>query len=63
MRPATLTASVLLGIVSLLQLLRVIAGVRVTVGDTTIPMWPSAVAFLVAGGLAILLWRDARRRL
>jgi hypothetical protein len=60
MKPATLTASVLLGAVSLLQLLRVVTGTQVTVADHVLPMWPSGVAFLVAGALALLLWRDAR---
>ena len=60
MKPATLTASILLAVVSLLQLLRLVLGIQVTVAGNVVPMWPSGVAFLVAGALAILLWRDAR---
>jgi hypothetical protein len=62
MKPATHTATVLLAVVSLAHLLRVMFGVRVTVADTVIPMWVSGVAFVAAGGVALMLWRGARRR-
>ncbi len=55
-------ATVLLAVVSLAHLLRVIFGVQVTVADRFIPMWVSEVAFVVAGGMALMLWRSARRR-
>ena len=61
MKPATVAAAILLTVVALLQLLRSVTGVRVMVGDTVIPIWVSVVAFVVAGGLAIGLWREARR--
>lgn len=61
MKPGTLIATVLLATVSLAHLLRLLFHVRVTVADEVIPMWVSGVAFLVAGGVAILLWRGARR--
>jgi hypothetical protein len=59
MRPATMGAAVLLTVVSLAHLMRMLFGLRVTVADYAIPMWLSGVAFLVAGGLAIMLWRGA----
>lgn len=62
MKHANLIAAVLLAIVSLAHLLRLIYGLQVTVADRFIPMWVSAVAFVVAGGLAFMLWRGARRR-
>ena len=61
MKPATLIATVLLAAISLAHLCRLVFGVRVTVADAVIPMWVSGVAFLFAGGLAFMLWRDARR--
>ena len=61
MKPVTAAAAILLTVVSILQLARAVAGVRVVVGDTVIPIWVSFVAFVVAGGLAIGLWRDARK--
>ncbi|OLD64000.1 MAG: hypothetical protein AUI47_07720 [Acidobacteria bacterium 13_1_40CM_2_68_5] len=60
MRSANLTAAVLLACVSLAHLLRLIFRVQVTVADRFIPMWVSAVAFLVAGGVAVMLWRGRR---
>ena len=61
MKPATVAAATLLTVIALLQLLRAVAGVRVIVGDTVIPIWVSGVACVVLGGLAIGLWREARR--
>ena len=57
MRPVVSFASLLLGAVSLAHLLRVLLGVQVTVADRIIPMWVSWVGFLVAGGMAAMLWR------
>jgi hypothetical protein len=39
------------------QLLRLILGWQVTVAGVTIPLWASAVAALIAGGLAIWAFR------
>lgn len=61
MKPATMGAAALLTVVSLAHLMRILFGLRVTVADRHIPMWLSGVAFLVAGGLAIMLWRSARK--
>ena len=61
MKPVTAGATILLAVVSLAHLLRILFGVRVTVADSLIPMWMSGVAVVVAGGLAIMLWRSARR--
>ena len=60
MKPVTMGAIILLAVVSLAHLVRILFGVQVTVADNVIPMWVSGVAFVVAGGLAILLWRGAR---
>jgi len=61
MKPATVTAAILLTVVALLQLLRAALGVRVLVGETAIPIWASVVAFVVAAVLAIMLWRESRK--
>jgi hypothetical protein len=60
MKPVTMASIFLLAVVSLAHLMRILLGVRVTVADSVIPMWVSGVAFVVAGGLAIMLWRSAR---
>ena len=62
MKPATRIASVLLSVVAVAHLLRILFGVQVTVADAFIPMWVSVIAFVVAGAVAILLWREAGRK-
>ena len=57
MKRPNLIAAVMLAAVSLAHLLRLIFGVRVTVADSIVPMWASAVAFVVAGAVAFMLWR------
>jgi hypothetical protein len=55
-------ASVLLSAVSLAHLLRLLFGIPVTVADWLVPMWVSAIAAVVAGSMALLLWRSGRRQ-
>jgi hypothetical protein len=43
--------------VSLAQLLRLVTRVEVLVAGHAVPLWPSAVALIVAGGLSIWRWR------
>jgi hypothetical protein len=62
MKSANFMATILLAGVSLAHLLRLIFGVPVTVADWLVPMWVSAVAFVVAGTLAFMLWRAGRQR-
>jgi hypothetical protein len=45
-------AAALFAIISVLQLVRALAGWPITVGETMIPVWASWVAFVVAGALA-----------
>ena len=59
-RPFTSIAVVLLSLVALLQLLRVLLGWEVAVNGVLIPLWASAVAFVVATGLAAMVWRETR---
>lgn len=61
MKPFSLIAALVLGLVALLQLLRVILGWSVVVDGLAIPLWASAVACLVAAVLAAMVWREARQ--
>ena len=58
MRPATAVTTVLLLLIAVAHLLRLVFGVPVTVGGTSIPVWVSAVGTLVPAVLAIGLWRE-----
>jgi hypothetical protein len=57
-KSASLVAAIVFWLIALAQLLRVILRVRVTAGTYDIPLWPSAVAFIVLGVLGIWLWRE-----
>ena len=61
MKPFTTIAVVVFSLIALLQLLRFVSGWEVTVNGITIPIWASAIAFVVAAGLAVMLWREARQ--
>lgn len=61
-KPFTLIAVVLFSLIALLQLLRFILGWQVTVNGVTIPVWVSGIAFVIAAGLAAMVWRETRDR-
>ena len=60
-KPFTIIAIVLFSLIAALQLLRFILGWEVTVNRLSIPVWVSGIAFVVAGGLAVMVWLEARR--
>jgi hypothetical protein len=61
MKPFSLIAALVFGLVSLMQLLRVILGWSVVINGFAIPLWASAVACLIAAMLAVMVWREARQ--
>jgi phosphatidylserine synthase len=60
-KPFTTIAAIVLSLIAVLQLLRFILKWEVTFNGTPVPVWLSGVAFLVAGGLAVMVWRETRR--
>jgi len=48
-----LVTSSILALIALLHALRLIYGWNVTIGEWTVPVWVSAVGFLIAGYLAL----------
>jgi len=60
-KPFTAVAIVLLSLIALMQLLRFILGWQVTVNGVSVPVWASGIAFLIAAGLAVAVWREMRR--
>ena len=61
MKPFTHLAIAVFVLVALLQLVRVIMGWEVSIAGVAIPAWASAVAFLLAATLAVMLHRELRR--
>ncbi|TMH76271.1 MAG: hypothetical protein E6H51_07185 [Betaproteobacteria bacterium] len=60
-KPFTLLAVVLFSLIALLQLLRFGLGWEVAVNGVTVPVWVSGIAFVIAAGLALMVWREMRR--
>jgi hypothetical protein len=52
-------ASVVFGLMSLAQLLRLLIRPLVLVAGHEIPLWPSALALVVLGGLSLWMWKLA----
>lgn len=61
MKPFSAIAAVVFVLVALAQLLRLVLGWPVVVNDINIPLWASAIGCLVAAGLAVMVWREARQ--
>lgn len=61
MKPFTLIAVIVFSLVAVAQATRLVLGWEVTINGISIPIWVSAVAFIVAAGLAVMLWRESRK--
>lgn len=61
MKPFSVIAAVVFVLVALAQLVRLVLGWPVVVNGFNIPLWASAIACLVAAGLAIMVWREAHQ--
>ena len=59
-KPFTHIAVVILALGALLQLLRLVMAWEVTINGFMVPVWASGIAFIIAGGLAVMVWREMR---
>jgi len=59
-KPFTTIAVGVFALVALLHMLRLAFGWEVTIQGSVIPMWVSVLGVIIAGGLAIMLWRESR---
>jgi hypothetical protein len=60
-KPFTLLAVLIFTLVALVHLLRLVFGWEVTVNGLAVPHWASVPGFVIAGGLAVMLWRESRK--
>ena len=60
MKPFTTIAVALFALIALVHLLRLFAGWEVVVTGFVIPVWWSAIGLVIAAGLALMVWREAR---
>ncbi len=61
MKTGTLLAMIFLVVFAVFHLLRLLFGVTIVIGGTTVPLWASILAFLDSGILAVMLWREGKR--
>ena len=61
MKPFSAIAAVVFAVVALMQLLRFVMGWEILVNGISIPLWASAIAFVLASVLAVTVWKDARK--
>jgi hypothetical protein len=61
MKPFTTIAVIVLAILALVHLYRLIRGLAIVVNGMTVPLWLSGVVAVVAGVLALMVWRESRR--
>ena len=61
MKPFTRLGVLLLSLIAALQLVRFLARWPVSIDGVAVPVWLSAVFAAVAGSLAFMAWREARR--
>ena len=59
-KPFTTIAVGVFALVALLHILRLVFGWEATIQGSVIPLWVSALGVVIAGGLAIMLWRESR---
>ena len=59
MKPFTTIAVVVFTLMAIVHLLRLFAGWEVNVAGYVIPVWWSGLGLLFAGGLALMVWREA----
>jgi hypothetical protein len=53
-------ASIVFGLMSVAQLIRLLIRPEVLVAGYLMPLWPGALAFIILGGLSIWMWELAR---
>ncbi len=60
MKPASLIVAILLDVIAVAHVLRLVFHTEVIIGGTIVPMWTSGVGLVVAAGLSVLVFREAR---
>lgn len=61
MKPFTIIAAGLFALIAMVQLVRFLFRWEITVNGVMIPVWASGIASVIAAGLAVMLWREARQ--
>jgi Na+/H+ antiporter NhaA len=59
-KTGSLLAVIVFVLVAIAHLLRIIGGVEITVGETSVPQWVSVGGVIVPGLIAFLLWKESK---
>jgi hypothetical protein len=62
MKPFTRLAVVVLWLIALQQLLRFIAGWKITLNGAPVPLWLSVLVAVLAASLAVMVWWEQPRQ-
>jgi hypothetical protein len=60
-KPFTTISIIVFSIIAFIHLLRLFFGWEVIINGMIIPIWVSVPGFLIAAGLALMLWRESRK--
>jgi hypothetical protein len=60
MKPFTYIAVGVFALVALLHVLRLLFGWEATIAGLAVPLWVSLLGAVIAGGLAVMVWRESR---
>jgi hypothetical protein len=61
MKPFTTMAVAVFTLIALLHLLRLLTGWEIVVTGYVVPVWFSLPGMIIAGVLAVMVWREARK--
>ena len=62
MKPFTNIAIIFFLIIASVHLLRLYFGWELIINGKVIPLWISVPGFIITAGLALMLWRESRKR-
>jgi len=61
MKPFTNIAVIVFSLIAFMHLLRLFFSWEVTVNGMIVPLWVSIPGFVIAAGLAFMLWRESHK--
>ena len=61
MKPFTIIAIIVFLLIASMHIFRLFFSWKVTINGVIVPIWLSAPGFLIALGLALMLWRESRK--
>ena len=61
MKPFTTLAVLIFSLIAIAHLYRLVRPFDLVVAGTAVPQWARVVGLIVASGLALMVWREARR--